>query len=86
MKCELLDFSKCGVNTEGPQHLALKYEVGDWPWIGSLGYWSNDTWIHLCGTTLINHIYFITAAHCVREENGSLTNSRYTLYYTNFVF
>ncbi len=60
------DFGKCGVNTVVPDQIAINYEVGNWPWMASLGYWLEDSWTHQCGTTLISDIYFITAAHCLK--------------------
>ena len=70
------DFSKCGVYSAAPQQIAINYEVGDWPWMGSLGYWSDGEWSHQCGTTLVSQTHFITAAHCVRDERGELIESR----------
>ncbi len=59
------DFGKCGEKTETPKQIAINYEVGEWPWMGSLGNWSTGgQWLHYCGTTLISQTYFITAAHC----------------------
>ena len=54
----------------------MNYEVGDWPWMASLGYWSDGVWSHQCGATLISQTHFITAAHCVRDGKGQLINSR----------
>ncbi len=40
--------------------------------MGSLGYWFSDdptaVWVHVCGTTLVSKIHFITAAHCVEAQ------------------
>ncbi len=69
LQCCLLisDFGKCGVNTVPPHQIATRYEVGHWPWMGSLGYWTDDDeWNHQCGATLISQTHFITAAHCLK--------------------
>ena len=60
-----VDFSKCGENPSPPDQIATRYEAGFWPWMGSLGFWSDGEWEHLCGTTLVSQTHFITAAHCV---------------------
>ena len=64
------DFGKCGVNNSPPNQIAINYEAGNWPWMGSLGYWSEEEWIHQCGTTLISNTHFMTAAHCVKLLNS----------------
>ena len=62
-----LDYMNCGEKLDSPSQIAINYEVGEWPWMGSLGYWSDDEWTHQCGTTLISEVYFITAAHCIEN-------------------
>ena len=42
--------------------------VGDWPWMASIGYFSDKKWIHLCGATLISSQHFLTAAHCAEKD------------------
>ena len=39
-----------------------------WPWIASVGFWSNGKWNHQCGATLVSQTYIITAAHCVEKD------------------
>ena len=68
------DFSKCGVNHAAPQQ--INDDVGDWPWMASLGYWSAGHWNHKCGATLISQTQFITAAQCVRDDNDQLIDRR----------
>ena len=67
----ILDSGECGVRVDDQIvfRVATSSEAGYWPWMGSLGYWSGEEWIHKCGTTLISQIYFITAAHCLQELN-----------------
>ncbi len=61
-----LDFGRCGINIVPPEQITNNYEVGEWPWMGSLGYWTeDDDWNHKCGATLISQNYFLTAAHCI---------------------
>jgi len=64
------------VNSAAPQQIAINYEVGDWPWMASLGYWSDGKWSHQCGATLISQTHFITAAHCIWSNQGLLIDSR----------
>jgi len=62
------DFSKCGENTD-PRRIAHSSKVGLWPWMASLGYWSNGEWTHECGATLVSQSSIITAAHCIDNDN-----------------
>ena len=71
-----LEFGKCGVYSAPIFKSSTDYETNTWPWMGSLGYWSDGKWIHLCGTTLVSKIHFITAAHCVETASGEVIDSR----------
>jgi len=62
------DFSKCGENTD-PTRLAQSSSVGLWPWMASLGFWSDGQWNHQCGATLVSQSKIITAAHCLYHED-----------------
>jgi V8-like Glu-specific endopeptidase len=73
-----IDFSKCGDNND-PNRIAESRAVGLWPWIASLGFWSDDGWNHQCGATLINQTKIITAAHCIEQEND--VKERYSYLY-----
>ena len=63
------------MNDVPPDQISINYDVGSWPWMGSLGFWSDGLWYHQCGATLINQMHFITAAHCVKNETQII--SRY---------
>jgi hypothetical protein len=63
-----LDFSKCGQNND-PHRIFQSTAVGLWPWIASIGFWSDGEWNHRCGATLITQTKIITAAHCALQEN-----------------
>jgi len=68
VKIFILDLGNCGQKSGNPNYIVNNYEAGEWPWMGSLGFWSADgKWEHQCGTTLISQTHFITAAHCVEN-------------------
>ena len=57
----------CGKN-ENPQRIVTSStSVGNWPWMGSLGFRNENGWTHQCGSSLISSTLVTTAAHCARE-------------------
>ena len=68
---------KCGQVHEDPEFISgpLNNEetnpVGEWPWMASLGFYSDDNkWQHQCGATLISNRHFLTAAHCAENRSA----------------
>lgn len=66
----------CGVkrvhHTWSPQIVAgAKAKPGEWPWQVQLGYFDKtDSIPHLCGGSILDHYWIVTAAHCVKSEFG----------------
>jgi secreted trypsin-like serine protease len=66
----------CGKNDQydgnfiaGAKHDPEHNPVGFWPWIASIGFFSDENeWSHQCGATLISEQHFLTAAHCVNKK------------------
>ncbi len=63
-----IDFSKCGENSIPPHQILTNYNTGYWPWMASLGFYSDGEWHHVCVATLVSQTHFITAAHCVEND------------------
>ncbi len=75
----LKDFSKCGENID-PYRIHQSRSVGLWPWMASLGFWSDEKWNHKCGATLIDQTRIITAGHCIenKKEMKKRLNQRFS--------
>ncbi|RMX54502.1 hypothetical protein pdam_00019992 [Pocillopora damicornis] len=57
-------------HTWSPQIVAGAYaKLGEWPWQVQLGYSDNTESIpHLCGGSILDHYWIVTAAHCLKRE------------------
>ena len=43
---------------------------GEWPWQVQLGYFDDvESYPHICGGTIMDHYWVVTAAHCVRSRS-----------------
>ena len=53
-----------------PQIVAGEYaKRGEWPWQVQLGYFDiSESIPHICGASILDHYWIITAAHCVKSQ------------------
>ena len=72
--CLFCKTGPCGAkrvhHTWSPQIVAGAYaKLGEWPWQVQLGYSDNTESIpHLCGGSILDHYWIVTAAHCLKRE------------------
>uniref|UniRef100_U5EYJ2 CLIP domain-containing serine protease n=1 Tax=Corethrella appendiculata TaxID=1370023 RepID=U5EYJ2_9DIPT len=71
---QLFDTNNCGKTTTDRLSYGEKTDLFEFPWMAALGYRNlsltlDEPRIFLCGGTLINSFYVLTAAHCILKEN-----------------
>ena len=69
------DKDECGKSISGTLIVGgREAKIGQFPWMALLGYdpsaVSGSEIFYLCGGSVINKHYVLTAAHCINTENG----------------
>ncbi|XP_046401602.1 uncharacterized protein LOC124167662 [Ischnura elegans] len=67
---KLLDSSKCGAEVTYRIFGGEEAQIGEYPWLALLEYRTKEGIKPLCGGSLLNDLYVLTAAHCVQEFPG----------------